>query len=1069
MSILCVTCAPQRPWLNRDRVRDYDRIVFRLIRYVVPEQEVMDYGQLWQIGGDSLGTLIDEFWADRDPYPDTEFNEYRNLLEARLTTTWDSLLSGLTAEPDHRIIPRVFHGLPTRTSTIRMGREDAQVIWFYEPVTPINEEVLEYPLLQNLTYAFLFTRDRLGHHRSDMESPNPHPPLPHLSESDIDELAAIIQDPSLSEALRSACVWRLRADPGHLALRALLESASVVEEPILTAIRSAINPLQVANSDVTGGMVVVPAALDSTRLDTHRLFDREMMARIRARALRRELYAGEIDSLYLAQMLTQPYQPSEELPDEVVDRLKQIAEEERGVVSSRGWLSSEAADSIFVGPLADARMMLDGEDPLAVHHFLVPLLRGRYRTNAEAWNLDALAMLLSGEPGGREIAEQSARQALRLDPGNLRYALTLAEVQLQRTFDRYGDRSLDRLLAETPSLADAYALKGKLRLEYVWNIGWRAGGWGTPIQGMSASRTENIEEALVYLNSALVLDPDNKFASWWLGMHTILTGRWVEVIRVMDYFIDQGAHLAEAYLARGLAYQSIGLFDEAMDDYQQGISLLPERVSTIADDPRWTLPISEGGINIEGSVRIEPLSDRRTGREVEELRRSTSGQDQDLNRDIFWRAKDPLFGTDLNERLIEQYRRFAHITWHYAVPYLGLNGWDTHRGRIYLRFGEPLTTAEVDRRRIWGGMPQVDVPQELALSGGTGGYGLVHREYWYYDGFRIPLDIGMLTGNRTLPHLDAYKELVEVIPESPRVKGYREIFTMEMLDMGFRWYRFENRAGGTELYMHTQFPKPRLVGIAGDTLRSFSAEIMLLNNEWQPLIHLTRDLPTWIFMHDRSLPLVTGPFVLEQEWVTGDPLYGAFEMMPPGPGPVYAGRDTIHFTDQGVLRLSSIVVAEAIRDVSAADDFFPGTFFTRGDQALIPVLDDRFHFDRPLLLYYEIYGLEMDEFNQNSYQLAIESEAVSEDTPSPIIEALGRLVGQESREGTVRLTFNRTGIGTIALEQNWITFNTEDPADRYRITIEITDLNSDYQVSDTVILIPYVDPYRLEREPPPHF
>jgi len=1027
-------------------VPEYERRLCALLHYADPEIPAYDYSQFWHMGADSVRSLLDSFLIERDPLPGNGVNEYRNLIEARLTAVWDSLLSGWTITPDYRVIPRVFHGSPTRTSEIPLGQQDAQVLWFYEPPFPLTDEISGHPLLDELAYCFIFTRNRWGHHVFDDESPNPFPPLPHLTPADCAELATRVADENASTELRLACIWRLRADPGHHALQALLGAGGAAEPRIRQSLAAAICPLTVTEADENGEFDLVAAEVDSSRMRAEYGYGQRFRERVRALALDRKMYAGAADSLYLTHQIAIPYDPAATLPAEIVEELQQSAEGDAELLAGRGWLTAEAADSIYTGPLADARALIEADEPLAAHEFLQPLLRSEYRANSEAWNLDARALMQSGEPGGREMAETSIRTALRLDPDNLRYLLTLAEVQFQRTFDRYGNRALDRILAETASVADAHALKGKLRLEIIWHLGWRAGGWGTPLAGMTGSRSEQETEALAYLNSALLLDPDNAFATWWLGLHHMLTGRWVEVIRIMDYLVAHGAHPAEAYLGRGLAYQNIGWLEAAMADYEQGIARLTDRVRVIARDPRWTLPLSEGGFELTGGVSIQT--------------------ERAVDPETFWRSRDPLFGTDLNERLMEQYRRFAHVTWYYAVPQLGLAGWDTDRGRIYMRFGEPLSTEEVERRRLFRRYEEQDVPDEFSIHGQASSFGLVQMEYWYYDGFRIPLMIGMLTGNRILPYKQSFRELIEVVPESPRVTGAREVIDTAELDLGLRWYRFENRAGQTELYLHAQFPKPRLIGALGDTMTGYSAQMTILDDSWNPLTRRELVLPAWLFMADRSLPLITEPFRLEPEWITGEHLFGAMEVLPPGAGPAYAGRDTIDLAVEGPLRLSSLVAAEEIRAREESGDMLPGTYLTRGERTIIPALSDRFHYDAPLYLYLEIYGLELDDYRAHHYRLAIETTAVGGETPSPVIEALGRLIGTERQEGSVRLIFERDGIGTRATEENRILFEAYEPAEAYLIAIEVTDLTADRTIRRAIRLEPYVTNARLERPPP---
>ena len=140
----------------------------------------------------------------------------------------------------------------------------------------------------------------------------------------------------------------------------------------------------------------------------------------------------------------------------------------------------------------------------------------------------------------------------------------------------------------------------------------------------------------------------------------------------MSYLIREDVHVAEAKLGRALALQHLGFLDLSWNDYQSALNLLPHQAKALMDDPRWTQSPSQGGIT-RGSV---------TPAEALEV--------VDKEKERFWRAKDPLFSTELNERLLEQYRRFAYATWRFAAPNVGLRGWETIRGKVYIRYGEPI-------------------------------------------------------------------------------------------------------------------------------------------------------------------------------------------------------------------------------------------------------------------------------------------------------------------------------------------------------------------------------------------
>jgi GWxTD domain-containing protein len=77
---------------------------------------------------------------------------------------------------------------------------------------------------------------------------------------------------------------------------------------------------------------------------------------------------------------------------------------------------------------------------------------------------------------------------------------------------------------------------------------------------------------------------------------------------------------------------------------------------------------------------------RRT--EAEAYARLTAAERQEFNR-IYWSRSDPLRLSPENEHAIEHLARVAYTELRFAAPDLGLRGWDTDRGVIYIRYGPP--------------------------------------------------------------------------------------------------------------------------------------------------------------------------------------------------------------------------------------------------------------------------------------------------------------------------------------------------------------------------------------------
>jgi GWxTD domain-containing protein len=80
------------------------------------------------------------------------------------------------------------------------------------------------------------------------------------------------------------------------------------------------------------------------------------------------------------------------------------------------------------------------------------------------------------------------------------------------------------------------------------------------------------------------------------------------------------------------------------------------------------------------------------GDEAEELRGAPPGERR-ARWDAFWKERDPDPGTPENERLDEFISRIRVAADRF--PERGKPGWDTDRGKVYIRYGEPEDIEQV--------------------------------------------------------------------------------------------------------------------------------------------------------------------------------------------------------------------------------------------------------------------------------------------------------------------------------------------------------------------------------------
>ena len=999
----------------------------RAFSVIAPGWELRAFKRAARQGPDSLQTFLESFWSRRDPTPGTARNEYWDRFEARFAEGVEQFIPpGGDVIADDRLIAYLLYGNPMEEETA----ED-YVGWIYEPDPEVVLAGRDHPLLDKLVYAATFRRDSRLEHYLKLRSNFPWPRLPGvLTVAEIAELDSLLSNPENDRYLRAAAAWRLRveADADVEAFAALLRSAGTDDPYVREVIAGAFEPLTPSEL----GISVPTATGEEIFRDPLEGFlgDVQVQTTVQTPTGINDPFRGE-------DPLSSVYDPDSGLSPQAGSLLRLEAGRADSVLPARGWLSPEEAAEIYVGSLETARSLLAESRVMEAHELLDPLLKTDYLNNPEAWHLDALALMDSGSPGGRMFAQERVLKALRLDPGNLRYRLTLAMILSRRTMDVTADQMLDDILEEVPAAADAYALKARMRLETFWALGWRGAGWGTPVFERATDPDVALAEALDLLNRALVVDPGNEMAAWWLGTHFILAKEWREVVPVMTYLIEHDVHKAEALLGRGMALQHLERLELAWRDYLAALELLPETMQRLADDPRWVLPPSQGGtIPVRWSVQI---SSRRGAGASEAVIEGEA-------RDRYWRAKDPLFSTPVNERAMEQYRRFAYVTWRFAVPNMGLRGWETHRGRVYLRYGEPL---EIDSQieELREKMDPVIVPdaEYLTLHDMASNRLFLPMEVWEYQDMAFTFGGGITSGNMRLwpsgsddyiDSIEDFKRLAERVPESSKVEGGRTVIGIEAT-----WYCFEGNRGQRELIPVTHLPDFELVGIqppAGGAL--IPINFVILDEAWREIESTSQDLRQGGRGGIGSLHWVGDVITLPAGTPAADAAYAAIEIVPSGRRSAFASRDTLEGLPSTGLRTSSLVAATNVQEADRAVSWPVDTYFSRSGQAIVPRPTGRFVLNEPIYFYFEIYGLSKDEIGATRYQIALTVTSLRErGILAPVVDALGRLVGRKAQEGRVTLLFDRGGITGRSKESLRMVFPPDRRADSYLVTVEVID------------------------------
>ncbi len=112
---------------------------------------------------------------------------------------------------------------------------------------------------------------------------------------------------------------------------------------------------------------------------------------------------------------------------------------------------------------------------------------------------------------------------------------------------------------------------------------------------------------------------------------------------------------------------------------------------------------------MNATLMLETMRDYIPGDDYKFLKTASDSAKRAYFRE-YWKKRDPTPGTEKNELLEEFTRRVEFANNYFSVHALNLEGWQTDRGKIYIKYGAPT---EVDRR-----MDEIDLPP---------------FEIWYYE------------------------------------------------------------------------------------------------------------------------------------------------------------------------------------------------------------------------------------------------------------------------------------------------------------------------------------------------
>ncbi len=269
-------------------------------------------------------------------------------------------------------------------------------------------------------------------------------------------------------------------------------------------------------------------------------------------------------------------------------------------------------------------------------------------------------------PLTRQSARKALDEAMRLDPENKDYQLTLGELLSRQGFWWHAVRQYEKLIVAEPDNAEAAYWAGYFAvqeyLSYIDDDSW------------NHLAERDLDRAKSHFRTGIDADPGFRGTYNLLGLLHVETGHPDEMILLFKRLLDRAPEDKDALLACGLGYQMLGEMDVAHNYYRRALEQM-----TVDEASRME------------SVDLVASEADRIRMEQAIVYRETDADDwTSVARDRFWRSHDPLFLTEFNERKMEHYGRVAYANLRFARPFKGIEGWQTDPGKAFIKFGPHL-------------------------------------------------------------------------------------------------------------------------------------------------------------------------------------------------------------------------------------------------------------------------------------------------------------------------------------------------------------------------------------------
>ncbi len=469
-------------------------------------------------------------------------------------------------------------------------------------------------------------------------------------------------------------------------------------------------------------------------------------------------------------------------------------------------------------------------------------------------------------------------------------------------------------------------------------------------------KSEERERMMNHFRLALEADPGHVDAAVHLLGHLADAGAWEEYERVARRLVLAAPDDPRSHLFLGLGLHETGRGAGADSAFQRALALLPAEERRVFED-------------------VTPLLPRRVQERVAAL--DSAARAEAAN--IFFASADPLYLTPYEERRLEHYSRLAWAELKFSEPASGNRGWESERGRIWVRYGAPWKWYQCCYGAAY--------LQESAF-----GQVPVRYVYWSYGPYGPVFVFSRLLTHRRAQLVVAAKYAADQL-EDAAPQMYRPRTITSVHEIPHQVARFRGRE--PNLTKVEFYAAPPLDSLAARPGMRLSAGIFLFDMAYRELWSQRHE----VNVGDRPLALT-----YRVELPAGAYRYGR-EARTSGPDSVArpAARSRAELTVEAFpedrLASSDLLLADGLGTRGVEPK-------TRDDLFLVASRTLRFEQGAPIHLYFEVYGLTVDADSMGAYRAEL---AVEDSTRRNVVERLARGATElfRRRGGDARVTWDR--------------------------------------------------------------